>query len=224
MKKVILYLCLLILYTMPVFGFYGGEEVTVMTVNRCSALNISVIAEQVIENEEYAIYHCDLINYTNRTNLWECNCTGEDFTVLLILQLGTMNMYNVTLDYEYYVEQQNPVESPTKKKGSGSWIWWAFPPNIEDMLSNNKSLNELVVTEEDYEGNNVLVVHPKERVKKETSSIIMNKSVVNSNIQQSSNDGKHYYLWYVVGGMAIVLLILLRAMYVIKQVNKEEQE
>lgn len=104
LKKSLLVLFLLLLVVFPVSGSLFSRSYSVHSFDKCSDLFVNVSGSLVIDEGEYALRDC----YVLEDEYWYCPCSNN-YELILDVQLATINDY--TFELEYYYEGSLPRSS-----------------------------------------------------------------------------------------------------------------
>jgi len=115
MKKIILYIIPFILLLSLVSGIPAGGEHTIITLERCDSVRVTVAANNTITPSEYEIKDCT--ETTN--NSWYCECS-DGYDLILITKPNTINQYTFGITYNYSVEREKEDGDSGSNGGGGS--------------------------------------------------------------------------------------------------------
>jgi len=128
MKNFIIFTFIIILLGLPVLALHGGDSQTLLSIDKCVDVIVSVNASQTIDAGEYNLTGC---NESNKTNLWVCGC-NEHFDLILNTLPNTINSYDFIINYTTY-----------KKTSSGGGGGNYHPPSNGGGGSSNLNVTEV---------------------------------------------------------------------------------
>ncbi len=113
MIKKIIYPIIFILSIQIVFAMYGGETVKIFD-EPCVNLTINVTVIPYQDKDEFKLSNCELLNYSNTTSNYKCNCSTVYFTP------NINSVGNYTFDILYYYQEEETTSSGGSSGNGGS--------------------------------------------------------------------------------------------------------
>jgi len=109
MKKTLIILSIVLIASF-VSANYGGEDILVMSFDKCSTMTINVEATNIIDGGEYIFKDCTYLG----DNSWDCACF-DGYELIMETKYNTFNDYTINIIYSY----EENVEDTTKTVSSG---------------------------------------------------------------------------------------------------------
>jgi len=75
---------------------YGGDSGTVLTIERCDTLSVTVTSDFPIDPGEYNLQGCTEVS----ENYWECEC-HDNYDLIIETQPNTLNDYEIQAEYTF---------------------------------------------------------------------------------------------------------------------------